>query len=87
MYTDVPAGYATAPDACLSSIINWVTVFSENVIVSVPIKIEPVFSQPIVEDTLILSPLLSVPETGFSILVLVEIANSPLTVSGANTIL
>ena len=42
--------------------INWVTVFSLNVIVSVPIKIEPVFSQPIVEDTLILSP---VPGTPF----------------------
>ena len=87
MYTDVPTGYAIAPDACLSSIINWVTVFSLNVIVSVPIKIEPVFSQPIVEDTLILSPVLSVPVTAFSILVLVEIANSPLTVSGASTIL
>ena len=48
---------------------------------------EPVFSQPIVEDTLILSPVLSVPVTAFSSLVLVEIANSPLTVSGANTIL
>ena len=87
MYTDVPAAYGIAPDGCLSSIINWVTVFSENVIVSVPIKMEPVFSQPIVEDTLILSPVLSVPVTAFSSLVLVEIANSPLTVSGANTIL
>ena len=87
MYTDVPAGCAIAPEGCLSLIINWVTVFSSNVIVSLPIKTEPVFSQPIVEDTLILSPVLSVPVTAFSSLVLVEIANSPFTVSGARTML
>ena len=87
MYTAVPTGCVIAPEGCLSSMINWVTVFSLKVIVSVPIKIEPVFSQPIVEDTLILSPVLSVPATDFSSLVLVEIAKEPLTVSGANTIL
>ena len=87
MYTDVPTEYEIAPDGCLLSIINWVTVFSLNVIVSVPIKIEPVFSQPIVEHTLILSSVLFVPVTAFSSLVLVEIAKEPLTVSGASTML
>ena len=87
LYTDVPVGYTVAPDGCLSLIINWVTVFSSKVIVSSPIKIEPVFSHPRVDETLILLPVLSVPASGFSSLVLVEIANSPFTVSGASTIL
>ena len=48
---------------------------------------DPVFSQPIVEDTSILSPEIAVPDRDFASLVLVEIANAPLTVSGARTIL
>ena len=51
-----------------------------------PIKIEPSAPHPVAENTLTLSPVLSVPPSDFVSSVLVEIKNSPLTVSGAKTI-
>ena len=56
-------------------------------IVSLPINIDPVLSHPIVEKTFTLSPVLAVPVSVVSRRVLVETLKSPLTVSGANTIL
>ena len=62
-------------------------VLALNVIVSLPINIDPVLSHPIVEKTFTLSPVLAVPVNVVSRRVLVETLKSPLTVSGANTIL
>ena len=87
LYTASSTLCATAVDGCLFLIINCVTFLSSNVIVSVPSKIDPVFPQPIVENTLILSPLDAVPETSLVSFVFVDTANSPVTVSGARMML
>ena len=88
LYTGVPTSCCTAVCADLSSIINWVTFLSLNVIVSLPINIDPVESQPVVENTSILCPdVVAVPVNTFSSWVLVETPNVPLTVSDARTIL
>ena len=87
LYTDSPALCMTAFWGDLLSIINWVAVLELNVIVSSPINTDPVLSHPIVEKTFILSSVLAVPVNVVSRRVLVETLKSPLTVSGASTIL
>jgi len=84
LYTESPTLwlYVISP---LFLITNCVIFFSSNLIVSSPIKISPVLPQPIVENTLTRLPTPAVCDKDFSNVVLVEIANSPVTVSGANT--
>ena len=62
-------------------------VFSLKLIISVPIVTDPGASQPTVDSTLILSPVEAVPVRVSLSLVFVDTANSPLTVSGARTML